>query len=200
MQAPPRTIFYADLNCPFCFAMNERLLSMGKHDDVEWRGVEHEPELPVPWGLDSAGHEELTDEVDRVCQRAPEAQAQRPPHRPNSRLAIATVAAAAQRDPELGARLRTAVFRALWRDGRDISDPLVLRQVCSEVGAPELGTDGGAQAIAAQWNEEWAELDLGRIPALIGPGDTSLLGLSTVKAVEVYFGVGFSSDTGLVCE
>ena len=39
---------FTDLNCPFCYATEQRLEQLGFSERIAWRGVEHEPELVLP--------------------------------------------------------------------------------------------------------------------------------------------------------
>jgi predicted DsbA family dithiol-disulfide isomerase len=42
-------VLYTDLNCPFCYATEERIEALGLVDAVEWRGIEHEPTCRCRW-------------------------------------------------------------------------------------------------------------------------------------------------------
>ena len=84
---------YSDFNCPFCYAMHERLHALGVMDRISWQGVQHAPHLPVPmagW----AGHlaAELKQEVQMVRRLAPELPIAVPPGKPNTGRAIAAAA------------------------------------------------------------------------------------------------------------
>ena len=99
---------YSDFNCPFCYAMHERLHSLGVMDRISWQGVQHAPHLPVPmagW----AGHlaAELKQEVQMVRRLAPELPVAVPPGKPHTGRAIAASARALHIDP-----LRTSHPRA----------------------------------------------------------------------------------------
>ncbi|MCP4469315.1 MAG: hypothetical protein GY815_01290 [Gammaproteobacteria bacterium] len=77
---------YADFNCPFCYALNERLHAMGLGERVDFRGVQHAPSA----SSDHAGLEvltELTREVAEVRRRAPSIEIAVPLFRPSSALA-----------------------------------------------------------------------------------------------------------------
>jgi hypothetical protein len=41
-------LLYSDFNCPFCYAMHERLYEMNLLTRCEWRGVQHASHLPRP--------------------------------------------------------------------------------------------------------------------------------------------------------
>ena len=46
-QEPIVATLYSDPNCPFCYAIGERLLTLSVERQVEWRGVQHAPHLYV---------------------------------------------------------------------------------------------------------------------------------------------------------
>src|SRR5690349_22882248 len=46
--AADRFFLYSDFNCPFCYALHERLHDLGLIERCEWRGVQHAPQLPRP--------------------------------------------------------------------------------------------------------------------------------------------------------
>src|SRR5919107_1498001 len=96
-----RAVLYTDVNCPFCYATETRLEALGVQDQVEWRGVEHEPDLPVPMVRDDAElNEEVADEVEQVRSRAPEVPIEVPTGKPNTARAIAAAVAATRADRE----------------------------------------------------------------------------------------------------
>jgi predicted DsbA family dithiol-disulfide isomerase len=83
----PVTLF-TDLNCPFCYATETRLARLGLGDRITWRGVEHEPELPVPMERDDAEiAAELATEVESVKSRAPDVVSRSRPGRRTRRPA-----------------------------------------------------------------------------------------------------------------
>jgi predicted DsbA family dithiol-disulfide isomerase len=45
---------YSDFNCPFCYAMYERLHEMNLLNRCKWRGVQHAPHLSKPWRAGAA--------------------------------------------------------------------------------------------------------------------------------------------------
>ena len=77
----------------------------------------------------------------------------------NSRLADELTAWALAEFPEEVDALRTAVFHAIWADGRDNSDPTVLANVAGSVGIPSdraataLENRTGTAAVDADWQE-----------------------------------------------
>ncbi|MGH8728872.1 MAG: hypothetical protein ACREV9_12130 [Burkholderiales bacterium] len=87
---------YSDFNCPYCYALGERLFAAASAHRVEWRGVQHAPYLPIP--MASAGAAlaaELSDEVGAIRRLAPEVSITLPRGKPNTGPAIRAVSAQA---------------------------------------------------------------------------------------------------------
>jgi len=203
--SPPREdkalVAYGDLNCPFCYALEERLTRRDVDIHIEWRLVEHAPELPV-LEADSteAEQRELTDELAALLTRAPDVPISKPPFRPASGPAIRAVLAAAAVDALCGDRLRLALYRALWQEGRNIASSEVIHAVAQECGitAPLLGSPFAAQASA--WTAEWRASQFNRIPCLVSSVDARLLGLSTEDRLDLFLRSGlFGSRTEDAC-
>jgi protein-disulfide isomerase len=77
---------YADLNCPYCYVLNERLEQMGMAQSVQWLPVEHAPDLYEHCFTD-VDRQELIREVEDVLTKAPDIPLIVPSTRPNSRQA-----------------------------------------------------------------------------------------------------------------
>src|SRR5262249_47408535 len=76
-----------DFNCPFCYALHQRLYDLNLLDRCDWRGVQHAPHLPSPmkpW-QGSLGAE-LRHEVAAVQHLAPGLPIALPPGKPNKDL------------------------------------------------------------------------------------------------------------------
>lgn len=182
---------FADFNCPFCYVLEERLTSRTADAHVEWRLVEHAPELPAT--LEAATeeeHRELDQELEALATRAPDVQLRRPPFRPQSGPAIRTLIAANQVDAEAADRLRLAIFRALWLEGRNIADAAVLAELVSGSGFREGLDESAYAAAAAGWTAQWRAAELNRIPCLISATDAKLLGLATVDRLDLFLRSG----------
>tara|TARA_R110002096_G_scaffold44526_6_gene120142 strand:+ start:40230 stop:40838 length:609 start_codon:yes stop_codon:yes gene_type:complete len=183
-----RIIVYSDLNCPFCFILNEWLEANGQADRVRWRGVEHMPELAPALSESDEVQAELSREIASVRDRAPEIEISRPPNRPNSRLAIATLLSVEEAFPDRAAELRTLVFRALWQRGQDISSPAVLANVLKEAGIEAAFVPAPNVSLAQECFEEWDQAKYCRIPALRAPTGATYLGLGDAKALHLFMG------------
>jgi len=147
---------YADFNCPFCYALNERLHAMDLEDRVEFRSIQHAPSV----SSNKAGFKvlsELTREVAEVRRRAPSTRINVPLFRPNTAAASALVSAINKSKPGKSSPLRRRIFQALWVDGQDISNPDVLATLLKEL-AIEAPADGAAQdEELAEWQTLWEE-------------------------------------------
>ena len=128
-------ILYGDFNCPFCYAMHERLHEMDLLDRCEWRGVQHAPHLSTPmarWNGSLAA--ELHREVTLVQRLAPGLAISLPPGKPNTRRAIELAASLLNEDVGRGMEFVRQAYRAFWCNGQDISDPAVLSQLAEGLG------------------------------------------------------------------
>jgi predicted DsbA family dithiol-disulfide isomerase len=120
-------ILYSDLNCPFCYAMHERLHEMNLLDRCEWRGVQHAPHLSKPMARRSGTlAAELRHEVTLVQRLAPRVPISLPPGKPNTRDAIELAAALLRQEVGRGMDCVREAYRLFWCEGQDLSDPAVL--------------------------------------------------------------------------
>jgi predicted DsbA family dithiol-disulfide isomerase len=180
-----RAVIYTDLNCPFCYATEARIAALGAEDEVEWRGVEHEPDLPVP--MDPSDAElaaELGEEVDSVRSRAPEVPIAVPESKPNTGLGLHAVAAALRADPQRGAAFRRAVYAAYWRDGADISDPAVLAVIAAQYGFDELEPRHEDEVQVASWRLAWERGPRQGVPLIVRDDGDTLYGLKDQAEIE----------------
>jgi predicted DsbA family dithiol-disulfide isomerase len=113
-------LLYSDFNCPFCYALHERLHELNVIERCEWRGVQHAPHLPrpmKPWS-GSLGAE-LRHEVSVVQRLAPELPIALPPGKPNTLPAIERAVGLLRADRTQGMAFVRKVYRAFWREGQD---------------------------------------------------------------------------------
>lgn len=194
-------IVYGDFNCPFCYALEERLVASDVVQRVEWRMVEHMPELAhAPEGAGPAELANLEQELEAVAERAPDVKLGRPSFRPNSRLAIRAMAEACAIDPVRAWALRLSLFRALWRNGKNIADPEVVCGLVERAGLPPLEGSDEAVETARRWTREWQDAKFDRIPVMISDVGTKLLGLMPQRRIELFLASGlFTSTSELVC-
>ena len=186
-----RVTLFTDLNCPFCYSTEQRLERLGVSDRVAWRGVEHEPELPVPMARDELEiAAELAEEVASVRSRAPEVAITVPPGKANTAAGLLATAAALRVDPERGAAFRRLVYRAFWRDGRDISDPAVLDALADDIGLPPLQTRPEDALTVASWRLEWERSPLRGVPLLVREDGETVYGLKDAETLERFVRAG----------
>jgi predicted DsbA family dithiol-disulfide isomerase len=193
---------YGDLNCPFCYALEERLVARQVQPHVEWRLVEHAPHLPYEPAEAKRGElEELVRELEDLSERAPEVVIGTPKFRPNSGLAIKAVAEGMAIDPRRAGTLRLLFFRALWREGRNIADPNVVAELVEHAGLPTLHNTPEATATALRWTLEWRDARFERIPVMISDVGTKLLGLTPARRLDLFLASGlFSESSELACD
>jgi diguanylate cyclase (GGDEF)-like protein len=185
---------YGDLNCPFCFTLHERLVALGQLAHVAWRDIEHAPHIAYD-PADLRSHAELNQEVNRVRQAVPETGIVVPASRPNSGRAIALVAQAHEIDPRKAIRLRTAIYRSLWLEGRDFSDPDLLDTLRTKVGLPPLTVSSATRERLARWRKDWEEGPAsGYIPALITGAGSRYLGLPSAEVTRAFFAGGAAAE------
>jgi predicted DsbA family dithiol-disulfide isomerase len=178
---------FTDLNCPFCYATEFRIEELGLSDRVEWRGVEHEPDLPVPIDVeDEAIRQELADEVASVTSRAPEVPIALPPGKANTGPGLLATAAALRMDPDGAAALRRAVYQAFWVDGRDISSSEVLDEIARDHALPALAARREDDLTVASWRLEWERSTLRGVPLLVRDDGETLYGLKASDALAAF--------------
>jgi|CXWL01.1.fsa_nt_gi predicted DsbA family dithiol-disulfide isomerase len=187
-----RVVVFSDFNCPFCYALNERLIRLGVDGGVEWRGVQHAPFLPiplVPWQTDL--QEELEREVATVQRLAPEVPISCPPGKPNTSFAIRAVAVAQRQDVQQARLFKDALYRALWQEGSDLSDLSMLTRLAGECGLAACAFDGAmgswGKAEAEQWEQDWNHTRSGAVPAMVRSDGARLVGLVGAVQVQAFF-------------
>ena len=152
---------YGDFNCPFSALASRRATALERAGiaEVDWRAVEHAPEIP-PSGDPVTGElaRELDEELDRVrglLRPGEDVDFRRPPVRSNT---AAATGAYAGLDPGGRADVRADLFHRYWTLGQDLADEAVL------AGAG-LGERRAAE-VAAAWREEWLGLGPPVVPSL----------------------------------
>lgn len=180
MKSDRLYVLYSDFNCPFCYALHERLHDMGLLARCEWRGVQHAPHLPrpmKPWS-GSLGAE-LQHEVAVVQRLAPGLPIALPAGKPNTGPAIALAASHLQRDRGAGMQIVRALYRVFWLEGQDISNPLVL---------DEHGISDGADLdqLMEEWNDGWHETGQAGVPLIVSPKGDLLVGCVTPEEVKEF--------------
>lgn len=183
---------YSDFNCPFCYALHERLHALEVMESIEWQGVQHAPHLPAPmvvWDGHLAG--ELKQEVEMVRRLAPELPIIVPKGKPNTSRAIAASARALELDRHCGTLLVRALYRRFWCDGQDLSDHDVLRNEASRHGfsADEiLGSDApSVDRLIRAWSDQWQQTEHEGVPILQRSDGQMLIGLVSMETLQHFF-------------
>ena len=174
-------VLYSDFNCPFCYALHERLHEMHLLDRCLWRGVQHAPYLPKPmkpWSGSLSA--ELRQEVAFVQQLAPGLPIVLPSGKPNTGPAIALAASHLQQAREAGMEVVRDLYRAFWREGKDISSPLVL----DEFGIAD-GTD--LEQVLDEWTSGWQATGQSGVPLLVSPDGDLLVGCVPEEQIRRFF-------------
>ena len=177
-----RLALYSDFNCPFCYAMHERLHTYGVMERVEWRGVQHAPHLPIPMARwNGQLLEELRHEVAMVGRLAPMIPISVPPGKPNTNPAIQLAARVLARDVVQGRELVRRLYWLFWREGRDISDVGVLHELLDSLGLDSQGAiekDEATARLLAGWDHLWRSTGQAGVPLLERRDGTLLVGLA----------------------
>ena len=183
---------YADFNCPFCYALNERLFALNLEYRVDFRLVQRLPDSArekIDLGLLS----ELTTEVAEVRRRMPSVEINIPMFRPNTAPPTALVYKISREDPFQAARLRRRIFRALWVDGQDISDADLLASLLLELDI-ELSSNqvtlNDAELMA--WQSEWSNNTAfdRNLPIIISDSGETLIGSMLEPELDAFLKSG----------
>ncbi|NNE63554.1 MAG: hypothetical protein HKN34_05685, partial [Gammaproteobacteria bacterium] len=184
-------VVYLDFNCPFCYALHERMIGLDVLERVSFRNVQHAPQTSsTQVGFETLS--KLSSEVAEVARRAPSTDINIPMFIPNSGPASSLVYRVSRRDPAQGRQLRTALFRALWVDGEDISSPGFLASLVQELGIevpPETAADIDE---LEKWQLAWGsnqEFER-KIPILISAKGETVVGFPLEPEVDAFLKTG----------
>lgn len=194
---PVAFLIYYDFTSPESFALNEVVGSVRVMSEVEWRGVQVDPSLPVPMHvLDRRARGRVEAEVADMMRAVAELRMAVPNGRPNTRRALQAVVSVERMHESRAGEFRTLLFRAYWWDGADLSDLAVLRQVAEQAGVPpwvELEHQA-AQSTQVAWELQWQAERLGGVPrALRGDGQI-LWGVKSEQATRAFFAAITAGD------
>lgn len=197
-----RITVYADFNCPFCYALSERLHVYAREVSIDWRAVQHVPN--VDSSMPSFQEQtQLTAEVASVRKRAPEIQIVTPPSRPNTAPASLLIAAAQNRKLPGIDTLRNLIYRALWREGKDISSPDVLAALVAQAGMQPLQPDADDKTSLKRWQQIWELGDFDRrIPSMVNAAGGRILGFPAIPRLMPFLQGLLADDIrlGASCE
>ena len=180
------SVLYSDFNCPFCYAMHERLHEMSLLNRCEWRGVQHAPHLSKPMARWSGTlGAELTHEVTLVQRLAPGLMIAVPPGKPNTRRAIELAASLLRQDVGRGMEFVRQAYRAFWCEGRDMSDLLVLKQLAGEPAVDGEAEESGC--IVQEWETAWHATGQAGVPLIVSPSGDLLVGCAPTEDIRQFF-------------
>lgn len=183
-------IVYADFNCPFSYALNERLHAMNLDQRVDFRSVQHALSASSD-RREFAVLSELTREVANLRRRAPSVEIAVPLFRPSSGPATQLLDRVSSYDPERSALLRRSIFRALWVDGRDISQPEVLASLLDQLDI-DLSEEPAAGNEAPHWQQLWLNDNefKGNIPIVISEQGEKVMGFPLELELNAFLQTG----------
>jgi predicted DsbA family dithiol-disulfide isomerase len=180
-------LLYGDFNCPFCYALHERLHEMQLLDRCEWRGVQHAPHLPRPMkAWQGSFVAELRHEVALVQRLAPGLPLALPAGKPNTKTAIERAVQLLRRDRAQGMEYVRLAYRAFWCNGQDISDHALLTQLAEGLGEGEA--DEQSRRIAEEWESAWHQTGQAGVPLIVSPQGDLLVGCVPAEDIRRFFG------------
>jgi predicted DsbA family dithiol-disulfide isomerase len=181
-----RFTLFSDFNCPFCYALHERLHELQLIDSCAWQGVQHAPHLPrpmKPWAGSLSA--ELRHEVSVVRRLAPDLPVQLPTGKPNTGPAIEFAAELLALDRRAGMTLVRTIYRAFWLEGRDISEAQVLTELAGYPTAQESSEKG--QAGAREWAAAWEATGQADVPLIVASSGNLLAGCVPTEEIVKFF-------------
>ncbi|MDF2460081.1 MAG: uncharacterized protein K0S79_2497 [Nitrospira sp.] len=187
MEARRLYRLFSDFNCPFCYALHERLHTLNLIEQCEWHGVEHAPYLPSPmkpW-QGSLGAE-LRHEVMLVRRLEPDLPIALPPGKPNTRAAIERAIASLQDSRARGMRFIREAYRAFWYEGRDLSDRQVLDDLAGDFSILEPADQ--LRRRAKEWETAWQTTGQAGVPMIVSVEGNLLTGCVPTEDLVEFFG------------
>ena len=180
-------VLYSDFSCPVCFLASQRFDALADAGvAVQWRPVEHHPELPVT-GLrhdaeSSAAAKRALEDARALLRPGEQLPATVPAMVPKTEAAISAYAEAC--GAEVSDEIRRLLFTAYWVDGMDIGNPEVLRTLLAsafmrgsatsdpirEFGYAVAMTRGPitspAWRLIRDWRRDWEAIGAPELPSL----------------------------------
>jgi protein-disulfide isomerase-like protein with CxxC motif len=81
-------------------------------------------------------------------------------------------------------------YRAFWCEGKDISDPAVLRQLVEQAGGSQesMGPiNHESRQVAQEWEAAWHRTSQAVVPLIISPEDDLLVGWVPAEETRRFF-------------
>jgi predicted DsbA family dithiol-disulfide isomerase len=178
--------------------MGEGLLTLGVEHEVEWRGVQHAPHLPIPRDeRNTRLNAAIGREVRFVGQLAPEVPIRTLKGKPSTGPAIRAIAATLRMAPDLGHNFKRRLYRELWQSDADISDERVIAACARGLGLPDLPIRSEIDALVAQWQQDWEETGLSSVPLLVRHDGEVLNGLVAREQLAGFLGMNQKKGMGV---
>lgn len=189
MNEPVRLTLYGDFNCPYCAVASARCAALERNGRaiIDWRAVEHAPELPVLGrelvGTPRAALMAELDEIRALCTAEEADLLTLPPVLVNTRRATLAYAAT---PPVLRSALRVSAFSAYWAASANLGDPEILAS---------LGATGEDHSTAGNWRAEWLALPQPIVPAMVLPNGYVSRGLGALSRLAGFASVSEGGES-----
>jgi DSBA-like thioredoxin domain-containing protein len=187
-------IVYGDFTCPYSYLASQRadaLVGTGVAE-VRWRAVEHDPDIPLIGRLSTAavGWRRALAEVSALARPGERVPGVAPAVVSNTYAAVYLYACAAT-----GSRaLRQRLFEAVWTGRLPIGSVEDLLGLLGGHCPPPAPSTTAAGRLS-QWRREWQTLPTPRLPAVVRPGDGTV-----VTGVDALAYLGGLLTTGQPCQ
>jgi diguanylate cyclase (GGDEF)-like protein len=176
-----KSFVYADINCPFCFVLHERLKKLDLSHQIEWRLIEHAPSANTQ---ELKFVEILKTEFKSVLQKAPDIEIHNPKFMVNTAVVNEILNAVSLSFPDKAFEFRDALYRALWIEGQDVSDPTVLDALLTKYGVEEFEFSENNQKLLSQWQSEWESGGFERkVPVMVNQSGFSVTGVQSEETI-----------------
>lgn len=185
-NSPDRYLIFSDLNCPFCFAMHERITALNLHNEVEWCLIEHAPAFSSETMTEDQGAL-LEHEYGLVKQRAKEVGIKQPRFCVNTHLALLTYYHVHKVDKAKGQQFLHTLYQAYWMQGEDISDPQVLYELLEVLELSNININAEDRIQLNERQKQWQQDSFERrIPAIQAPDGQVMLGLQNSESIREF--------------
>ncbi len=177
---------FVDFNCPFCFVQTERLLQLKPETKVEYRFIEHAPNV-ISHANTAEQMALLNEEFSIIVERGKDIDICKPSFCVNTRLAILYYLSMLEISLTKAQEFRTLAYRYYWQHNRDISKPEVIAQILKELDIVDLQISESAIDSFRETQKFWLNGDLDqRIPAMRSDKNGLLLGLQHIETITAY--------------
>lgn len=193
----PASELFVDLNCPFCFCQVERLVRHDLTSMVTWKGIEHEPELPLIARQAHPLSQTIPEELATLKEREPSLVIANPGVRPNVRRALDFLVAVQTEKPDAFWPTLLMFYRALWQDGSDISKKRVVVQLAERAKVADVEVTSAHQERRRTYTREWLAGPFEeRLPVARSKHGPVLLGLNDEQRFVLFLKSGLISVRG----